>query len=420
VKTLLRLSSAFVGLALFQSSFTAAEPAAFVIHISMDGLRPDAITVLGPAELPHFYRLRSQGAFTDNARSDYDYTITLPNHVCQLTGRGVLGDSGHNWTGNGNPAPGQTLASNKGSYVAGAFDVAHDHGLRTGEYATKSKFSLFNTSWDPVSGAPDATGPDNGRDKIDVCVIDTANTTTLVNTFIGDQAAQPFGYVLLHLRDPDSAGHSSGWDVTPDSDYSNAIKAMDNHLGSIFNLIDTNPALTGRTAIVLTADHGGSGDDHSDPELPDDYTIPLYVWGPGVMAGADLYVLNPTNRLSPGTGRPDYSDPVQPIRNGEAANLALKLLGLGPVPGSTINPVQDLAWAVPAPADFRMTPGGASLLLSFTMVSNVFYDVQCADDLNPVSWSDDLVNILGAGTVTNVDLGPATLAKRFYRLKLHF
>ena len=48
-------------------------------------------------------------------------------------------------------------------------------------------------------------------------------------------------------------------------------------------------------------------------------------------------------RRNPGTCHPLHTDPVQPIRNGDGANLALKLLGLGPIPGSTINVRQDLA-----------------------------------------------------------------------------
>ncbi len=92
----------------------------------------------------------------------------------------------------------------------------------------------------------------------------------------------------------------------------------------------------------MTADHGGTGISHSDPALPENYTIPFYVTAPGAPAGTDLYWLNPVNRLDPGTGRPDYAAAPQPVRNGGVTNLALDLLSLGAIPGSSVNGVQDL------------------------------------------------------------------------------
>jgi len=415
------LASTVVAAQLIISVATAsAQSAAHVIHISIDGLRPDAITALGPTNLPNFYRLRNEGAFTDNARTDYDYTVTLPNHTCQLTGRGVVGATGHGWTSNGDPAAGQTLASNKGSYIAGAFDVAHDAGLRTGLYASKTKFSLYNTSWNAANGALDLTGADNGRDKIDLYLYN-ASSLTLVNTLVANMATQALHYAFLHFAEPDNTGHSSGWVITPGSAYSNVIKTMDSRLGVIFALIATNAQLAGRTAIVLTTDHGGLGTDHSNATLREVYTIPFYVWGPGVMAGASLYALNPANRSNPGTTRPAYTAPVQPIRNGESGNLALKLLGLPPVPGSTINHAQDLAVTVASPSDFQLTLVGDSGVLTFSTKTNVLYDVQALDDWATGTWVNLATNIVGTGgVVTNVDAAAAGLAQRFYWLRLHF
>lgn len=314
----------------------AASQPVRVIHVSVDGLRPDAITSLGPAHLPNFYRLRMEGAVTDNARTDYAYTVTLPNHATQLTGRRVNGAGGHNWVANSDPAPGATLHNNKGSYVASVWDVAHDHGLRTACYASKSKFVLFEQSYNETNGAADVTGSDNGRDKIDVYVNDE-DTAALVARFIEDHIADPFHYAFIHLRDTDDAGHADGWDVTPGSAYSFAVRDMDARLGELLDMIDQNSSFATSTYVILTTDHGGTDFGHDDEADSDNYTIPFYVWGPGVACGADLYALNPLTRGDPGGTRPTYGATPQPVRNGEAANLALSLLGLPPVPLSQIN-----------------------------------------------------------------------------------
>jgi hypothetical protein len=318
----------------------ALDTARHVIHVSVDGLRADAAPRLGAAA-PNFRRLRIEGAFTENARTDYDYTVTLPNHACELTSRPVLGPFGHGVSFNSDDP--RTIAEVHGSYVAGVFDVAHDNGLRTACFAGKARFSIFDRSWNAENGAPDAVGPDDGRDKIDVYRYD-ADDAALFETFHGDMSSRRPHYAFLHFADPDDAGHDYGWESIR---YVEALIEVDRFLGRIFDLVESDSVLAGRTWIIVASDHGGVSTGHGDPTNPANYTVPLYVWGPGVAAGADLYELNHSSRLDPGAGRPGHEAVSQPIRIAETANLALDILGLGPVPGSLFNAGQDLALAPP-------------------------------------------------------------------------
>lgn len=330
-------------------STTAARPAAarHVIVISVDGMGTEYVKPLLVSgltnELTTFKRFQSEGCGTLNARDDADFAITLPNHVTMMTGRGVTGAAGHGWSTNFDPAPTATLESNKGSYVASGFDVAHDNGLRTAIWSGKSKFSLFQQSYSATSGASDTTGPDNGRDKIDHDkVVARINAADLTSDFIRQMSATPYHFVFVHYQDPDATGHASGWSTDTASPFTTSLKSVDTQIGRILQMATNNPTLMGKTTIILTADHGGHGKTHGDTRNPMDYTIPFYVWGANVPPGGDLYAMNPTTRNAPAAAaNPPYTG-AQPIRNGDAANLALTLLGLGPVPGSTINKAQDL------------------------------------------------------------------------------
>ncbi len=91
----------------------------YVIHISIDGMRSSYLQeAQDTGYADNLKQLRSESAWTHNARTDFDYTITLPNHTSQLTGRPVadaLGaGTGHAWMTNITPPLGTTLHTNGG------------------------------------------------------------------------------------------------------------------------------------------------------------------------------------------------------------------------------------------------------------------------------------------------------------------
>ncbi len=301
----------------------AAPP--LVVALSVDGLNPDALRVLGRSGAPAFWRMVEEGASTFNARTAVERTVTLPNHTGMLTGRRVGGAHGHGIRLNVDP--GGTVHRAAGEYVPSLFDVVHDHGRRTALYATKAKFALFDRTWDGRHGARDRVGADDGRDKIDRFVVDTPSR--VVDRLVRRLVDRPPAVSFVHLSLPDKAGHASGWMTQP---YLDAVRETDRLLGRVLDAVAADDALAARTTVVLTADHGGvPGDDaHDERTRRANYTIPFLAWGAGVRAGADLYALNP-ERVDPGTGRPSYAEP--PVRNLDLADLVTRLLGYRAVPG---------------------------------------------------------------------------------------
>src|SRR6188508_1779999 len=91
-------------------------------------------------------------------------------------------------------------------------------------------------------------------------------------------------------------------------------------IAGVFSLVDSDPTLKGKTAIVLTSDHGGSAFGHVNPQLKENFTVPVLIWGTGVRRG-DLYEMNSESRRDPFDERIDYAAARQPIRNGDTGNL---------------------------------------------------------------------------------------------------
>lgn len=309
-----------------------------VIHISVDGLGSHWFKRLRAARpLPAFDRLMREGAWTLNARPDFDWSVTLPNHTGMLTGRpvndklGITG-SGHRWTNNGGFAPGTTLHSNAGYYVPSVFDALHDNGRSTSLYASKDKFSIYRDSYDAVNGAPDTTGGDDGRRKIDVFVNRDLDSTAMLSELLVSLATAPTDYSFVHFADPDIAGHSYGWGS---AEYNASVVGVDAKLADLLATIDASEALRGQTWIILSADHGGRELSHGDQTDALNYAIPLIVWGPGAQPDADLYALNAASAVDPNDVRSDYDVTHNvSLRNADTGNCALRILGLPPIGGA--------------------------------------------------------------------------------------
>jgi predicted AlkP superfamily pyrophosphatase or phosphodiesterase len=297
-----------------------------VVAISLDGLNPKAITQLGRTRLPNIYRMLAEGAGTLNARAQVEMTVTLPNHTSMVTGRRIdAAHGGHGVTWNTDRA-GTTVQEAAGHDVSSVFRVVRAAGGRTSLYSTKTKFSLFTRSW---PGGVDRT------------VIREEDDTTLTTLFRQDLLANRRAFAFLHLGLADQTGHAKGW---MSAAYLNAVIKLDRLVGQVLATIRGTTRLRTTTFVILTADHGGTPGttSHSVATRYDNYRIPFVVWGRGV-DHANLYQLNPTYFRDPGTSRPLFTG-VQPIRNGDLANLATRVLGLGPVPGSLWNRAQRLTW----------------------------------------------------------------------------
>ena len=374
-----------------------------VIAISVDGLRGDFLQTFidtAPATFPNFVRLRNASAFTYNARCDYGYSITIPDHLCMLTGRPVSTSGGaalsatHGVTSD-SPAATDTVhvyaassGVNSGPYKASVFDVVHDHGLSTALYLGKDRLSICTRSWNATNGALDVTGADNGRNKVDTFQLVEASgnataTPGMVNALVAAiQNSTLRNFTFLHIADTDYAGHSGNWSTAVGSAYRNGIITADGWLGQILNALEGNASLAGKVAIMLTADHGGGGggflNAHTMAGYQENFTIPFFLSAPGLPGGSNLYGAF-ENRAAPvATSRPFYTDASQPVRNGDVANLATALLGLPPVPGSLIRPELKRPLTITRGGNF-ITVAWPSYLTGHTL--------EYIDDLNGTTWT---------------------------------
>ena len=139
-RTLLRLGLSWVCL-IGSLPMRGSGAVEYVIIVCLDGMGAyylESYVAGEPGAFPNFLRLQTEGAFTYNARCDYDFSETVPGLASMLTARPAaqpegLPDTVHHGYSQIVPASTDTF-HNAGNpavpYKASLFDVAHDHGDR--------------------------------------------------------------------------------------------------------------------------------------------------------------------------------------------------------------------------------------------------------------------------------------------------
>lgn len=257
-----------------------APPKAVVI--SIDGLRPDALT---QTNTPHILALAGRGAYTWAAQTVFPST-TLPSHASMLTG---VDPSAH----------GITFDEYRESFTLQAptmLLLARAAGKRTVMVVGKDKLRQL-----AVAGSTDSFVQATRGD------VDAVNETIVL---------LPTGFDLLfvHLPQVDQTGHASGW---LSAEYFAQLQQTDAAVGRLLSLL---PA---EANVILTADHGGQLKTHGTRDSCD-MTIPWIIAGPRVRHRGAL---------------------TRPVHTVDTAITALSLLGV-PAPSGATGKLVDEAFGI--------------------------------------------------------------------------
>lgn len=225
---------------------TRAPLARRALILSIDGLRPDAISL---APMPNLLALMQSGAYSLTAQTVYP-SVTLVAHASMLSG---LCPSKHGVDWN------DYLPERGYAQGTDLFDIAHTAGLRTDMYVTKKKLTQI-------------TEPASLNNFVFVNDRDTALTERLIGEF-----PQDFGVLFIHFGITDGMGHSYGW-LSPEQ--LSVIFRADEALGWLLTELEARN-LRSETLIIVTADHGGHSTTHGSSS-PEDMTIPWVAVGPGI------------------------------------------------------------------------------------------------------------------------------------------
>ena len=231
-----------------------------VLLVSIDGLRADAV-----ANSKYYEELRALGSYTLNAQT-INPSITMPAHMSMF-----------------HSVPAATHGMNSNLYKPstslknGLTEVLYAEGLTAAMFLDWEKIQCLTKEYNGtqryfIPGRPTTASEEYyERSTIDLCnaVLDHATNT-------------PTDFTFLYFAVGDSMGHDYMW-------LSDKYNWGVDHV--LENLIKLIKALPEDYTVIVTADHGGGGDNdpyqHGSTDVVD-MTIPLFIIGDGFAKGEVL------------------------------------------------------------------------------------------------------------------------------------
>jgi predicted AlkP superfamily pyrophosphatase or phosphodiesterase len=246
-----------------------------VFIVSFDGGKP---SVMQQSHMPTLQRVLKDGAGSWVARTVFP-SITLVSHTSMLTG---VQPKTHQVDWN-DWKPEKGLVA-----VPTVFAIAKKANKTTALFAGKEKFAhLYQPGTLNAFAVPDYSA------KI------------VAETAAGYIRSNRPNLCFVHFADSDGAGHSHGWGSPEQID---AFVKEDQALNTLLDAI-RKAGIKNRSAIILTADHGGHDKTHGTAS-DEDVLIPWIAFGAGIRRGVTL---------------------IDPISTCDTAATALELLGV-PIP----------------------------------------------------------------------------------------
>lgn len=279
----------FILLLIPATSVNAQEKTA--LFITIDGLRPDAIT---KSSSPALFELLKESSYSLNASTTYP-SKTMPSHTSLITG---LDAKNHNNTQNNQKIIEQLIKMNK----TFPMDTVFTLGAEENKYSTflcgKTKL-LYLIKPNPKHLIK-CYNIYQDREQI---------LKRITETFTESLKSHQNPINFIHYPEPDRSGHENGW---MSDKYLKALKKVDAEINKLIGAIKEK--MKGKDyLIIITADHGGTEKTHGT-RLKEHMTIPWIATGntvkPNNMLKENVFIYDtaPTILYYLGIPIPDHLD----------------------------------------------------------------------------------------------------------------